>query len=81
MSHINNELCFNYYLIESKTCFEKKRYDSAKTNLQNAIYSLEEIQDAKNKEESIYETEKLLEDVARDPEKLKILKRVVEAYE
>ena len=49
--------------------------------MQNAIYSLEEIQDAKNKEESIYETEKLLEDVARDPEKLKILKRVVEAYE
>lgn len=81
MSHINNELCFNYYLIESKTCFEKQEFGSAKVNLQNAIRSLDELQDIKNKKNSIYETEKLLEDVARDPDKLKLLKRVVEAYE
>jgi len=78
---IDEVKCFDYSFRQALLSFNNKEYKHSKIHMQNAISALEELQDIQNKKESIHETEKLLEDVARDPEKLKILKRVVEAYE
>ncbi|HLR88452.1 MAG TPA: hypothetical protein VK042_01855 [Atopostipes sp.] len=81
MTKIDEVKCFDYSFRQALLSFNNKEYKHSKIHMQNAMRSLDELQDIQNKKDSIYETEKLLEEVARDPEKLKILKRVIEAYE
>jgi len=81
MRKMNNKMLFNHELSLATTQFEAENYGYAKIHLHNAIGALEELQREKNKQVASDEMNQLLDEVAQDPDKLKILKRVVEAYE